>query len=90
MRGPRDVKAEVSAGTVVDLLVMAGADGNVALAGATGVLLGEAGRLAGREARRLADGMRERPSFKKRWQNFITETSDMGMPFWVSNSLMAR
>ena len=67
MRGPRDAKAEVSAGTVVGLLVMAGADGNVALAGAIGVLFDEEA-LAGREARRLADDLCERFSFKTRRQ----------------------
>jgi hypothetical protein len=46
MRGPRDANAEVSAGMVVGLLVVAGAGGNLVLAKASGVVFGEAGWLA--------------------------------------------
>jgi len=84
------VKAEVSADAGASFGFMAGAGGIVALDGATGAVFGELARLARFAGRRLADDLRGRFSFKKRWQNFITETSDVGMPFWVSKSLMER
>ena len=90
MRGPREVKAEVSDGAGAGFGFMAGAGGGMALAGATGAVFDELARLARLAGRRLADDLRGRFSFKKRWQNFITETSDVGMPFWVSKSLMER
>jgi hypothetical protein len=84
------VKAEVSTGTGAGFGFMAGAGGGVVVAGTIGTLFGELARLARFAGRRLADDLRGRASFKKRWQNFITETSDVGMPFWVSKSLMER
>ena len=89
IRGPRDVKSEVSTGTGAGFWFMAGA-GDVGLAGTIGAVFGELARLARLAGRRLADDLRGRASFKKRWQNFMTETSDVGMPFWVSKSLMER
>ena len=70
MRGPRDVKAEVSVGAGAGFGFMAGAGGCVALAGATGTAFNGLARLARFAGRRLADDLRERFSFKKRWQNF--------------------
>ena len=84
------MKAEVSDGAGAGFGFMAGAGGGVTLAGATGAVFDELARLARLAGRRLADDLRGRFSFKKRWQNFITETSDVGMPFWVSKSLMER
>ena len=84
------MKAEVSAGAGAGFGVMAGAGGIVVLAGTTGGVFDELARLARFVGRRLADDLRGRFSFKKRWQNFMTETSDVGMPFWVSKSLMER
>ena len=84
------MKAEVSAGAGAGFGFMAGVDGIVALAGTTGAAFGELARLALFDGGRLADDLRGRFSSKKRWQNFITETSDVGMPFWVSKSLMER
>jgi hypothetical protein len=86
MRGPRDVKAEVSAGAGAGFGVMAG----VGEAEATGAVFDELARLTRFAGRWLADDLRGRFSFKKRWQNFMTETSDVGIPFWVSKSLMER
>lgn len=90
MRGPRDVKADVSAGVGTGFGFMAGSGGGVALAGETGAVFDELSLLARFAGRRLADDLRRRFSFKKRWQNFMTETSEVGMPFWVSKSLMER
>jgi len=84
------VKAEVSDGAGAGFGFMVGAGGGVALAGATGAVFGEMARLARFAGRRLADDLCGPFSFKKRWQNFITETSDVGMPFSVSKSLMER
>jgi hypothetical protein len=46
MRGPREVKAEVSDGAGAGFGFMAGAGGGVALAGATGVFFDELAWLA--------------------------------------------
>ncbi|MGB7749520.1 MAG: hypothetical protein WBN75_19790 [Verrucomicrobiia bacterium] len=56
IRGPRDVKAEVSAGTGTSFWGMAGAGGGVAVAGTTGAVFDE--------LTRLADDLRGRLSFK--------------------------
>ncbi len=84
------MKAKVSAGAGAGFGVMAGAGDGGLLGGATDMAFDELARLALFAGRQLADDLRERFSFKKRWQNFITETSDVGMPFWVSKSLMER
>jgi hypothetical protein len=81
MRGPRDVKAVVSTGTVVGFGFTAGAGGSVTWARATGAGFGELAGLARFAGRQLAEDLRWRFSFKNRWQNFITETSDVVMPF---------
>ena len=86
MRGPRDVNAEVSAGTGGFFAVTAGADSGVALAGAIGapflreILL----------TRRVADNLCERFSFKTRRQNRMSPDGEALIPFWESSSLMAR
>lgn len=72
------MKGEISAGTDAGFGVMAG---GVILAGATDAAFDDLARLARFTGRRLADDLRGRFSFKKRWQNFITETLDVGMPF---------
>jgi len=46
MRGPRDVKADVSAGVGAGFGFVAGAGGGVTLAGATGAVFDELARLA--------------------------------------------
>ena len=90
MRGPRDVKAEVSAGTGAGFGFMAGADGGVVLAGTTGALFVEAAALARRGGCRLAGDLCARFSFKIRRQKRMSPDGDALMPFCESRSLMAR
>ena len=90
MRGPRDVKAEVSAGTGAGFGFMAAAGGGVAVAGATGVFLGDAEAWLRWEGRRFAGDLCERFSFKIRRQNRMSPDGDALMPFCESKSLMAR
>ncbi len=90
MRGPRDVKTEVSAGAGMGLLVVAGAGGGVAVAGATGVFFRDADAWLRYEGRRFAGDLCERFSFKIRRQNRISPDGDALMPFCESKSLMAR
>ena len=86
IRGPRDANAEVSVGTVVGLLVVAGVGSNVALAGAIGALFDEEAL----SARRLADNLCERFSFKTLRQNRMSPGGEALIPFCESSSLMAR
>jgi len=90
IRGPRDVKAEVSAGASMGLLGVAGAGGGVALAGVIGAPFGEAEALLRREGCRLAGDLCERFSFKIRRQKRMSPDGDALMPFCESRSLMAR
>lgn len=89
MRGPRDVKAVVWAGVVDGLLVVAGAVAGGELVGVVGVVFVETESLAKR-GRCLADGLRERFSFKTRRQNRMSPDGDALIPFCESRSLMAR
>lgn len=86
MRGPCDVNAEVSAGIGGDFWVMAGAGGSGAFVGTIGTLFERETFLA----RRVADNLCERFSFKTRRQNRISPDGEALIPFCESNSLMAR
>lgn len=90
MRGPRDVKAEVSTGMGAGFVFMADASGRVALTGATGAFFGEAEALARRGVCRLADDLCERFSFRIRRQKRISPDGEALMPFCDRRSLMAR
>jgi hypothetical protein len=86
MRGPRDVNAVVSG----VLLAVADVVGNMVLVGAIGEVFGGTEAAARRAGRCLADNLCERFSFKTRRQNRISPDGEAGMPFCMSNSLMAR
>jgi hypothetical protein len=64
MRGPRDAKAEVSAGKGADFRFVVCAGGGVAMAGVTGAVFDKLAWLARLAGRRLADDLREPFSFK--------------------------